>query len=195
MGIPDVIGHGKLILGEFVSVEGGVLFDLSDNFSAVLEIGTRSKVKHGATIRLYGGSVRVGSRVSIGENVVIAGHGGVHIGHCTIIGPNCTITASEHLFASTDCAIRFQGETMRGIHIGTGVWIGSGVSILDGVHIGDHSIIGAGSVVTRDIAESCICLGVPCRQVGRIERMRLSDFQVLEEKEKNGENRKSNMSS
>jgi acetyltransferase-like isoleucine patch superfamily enzyme len=40
------------------------------------------------------------------------------------------------------------------------------VTVLDGVRIGRGSIIGAGAVITRDIPEYSIAVGVPARVVG-----------------------------
>jgi acetyltransferase-like isoleucine patch superfamily enzyme len=44
-------------------------------------------------------------------------------------------------------------------------WLGSGVKVLDGVTIGKGSVIGAGSVVTKDIPELSVAVGVPARVI------------------------------
>lgn len=49
------------------------------------------------------------------------------------------------------------------IHIGRDVWIGSKCVILQGVTIGDGAIVGAGSVVTKDVPENTIVVGVPAK--------------------------------
>ena len=51
------------------------------------------------------------------------------------------------------------------VRIEENVWIGAGAIILPGVTIGKNSVIGAGSVVTRDIPENVVAMGVPCRVV------------------------------
>ena len=43
------------------------------------------------------------------------------------------------------------------------MWIGANTVILPGVNIGDNAVIGAGSVVTRDIPENVLAVGVPCK--------------------------------
>jgi acetyltransferase-like isoleucine patch superfamily enzyme len=40
------------------------------------------------------------------------------------------------------------------------------VIVLDGVRIGRGSIVGAGSVVTREIPDYSIAVGVPARVIG-----------------------------
>ena len=47
--------------------------------------------------------------------------------------------------------------------IGNDVWIASRCVILQGVKIGDGAVIGAGAVVTKDVPENTIVIGVPAR--------------------------------
>lgn len=56
--------------------------------------------------------------------------------------------------------------TPRPTEIGDRVRIGSGAVILP-VRIGDDCIVGAGCVVTRDVPDGCMVVGVPGRQVLR----------------------------
>lgn len=53
--------------------------------------------------------------------------------------------------------------------IGDNIWFGEGVKVLSGVKIGSNTIIGAYSVVTRDIPENSVAVGVPCRRICSIE--------------------------
>lgn len=50
-------------------------------------------------------------------------------------------------------------------YIETGCLIGIGAVILDGVRVGAGSIIGAGSIVTKDIPQGSLVLGVPASKV------------------------------
>ena len=45
------------------------------------------------------------------------------------------------------------------------MWIGNGVSITKGIKIGKGSVIGANSVVTKDIPEYSIAVGVPAKVI------------------------------
>jgi acetyltransferase-like isoleucine patch superfamily enzyme len=49
--------------------------------------------------------------------------------------------------------------------VGSNVWLGSKVTILKGVTIGDNAVIGAGAVVSRDILENAVAVGVPAHVV------------------------------
>jgi acetyltransferase-like isoleucine patch superfamily enzyme len=92
---------------------------------------------------------------------VIGGHGGLHIGKYTLIGGFTYIIPSNHVYADPHFPYALQGESRKGIKIGSNVWIGAGCIILDGVSIGDNSVIGAGSVVSKSIPADSLAFGVP----------------------------------
>ena len=48
----------------------------------------------------------------------------------------------------------------------TGASIGSNATILGGVTVGVGAMVGAGAVVTRDVPDHAIVVGVPARVVG-----------------------------
>ena len=51
------------------------------------------------------------------------------------------------------------------IQIGNDVWLGENVTILPGVKIGNGSIIGAGAVVTFDVPDYHIAVGIPAKLI------------------------------
>ncbi|MCZ6595522.1 MAG: hypothetical protein O6943_11500, partial [Bacteroidetes bacterium] len=53
----------------------------------------------------------------------------------------------------------------KGIEIEDLVWIASHVCLLDGVTLKKGCIIGAGSVVTKDVPEYYIAMGIPAKLV------------------------------
>jgi len=139
----------------------------------------RCKIKQGAVLRTYDGEIEIGKRVSIGKYSILAGHGNIQIGDCTIIAGHCYISAANHII-DHDNIIRFQGETTKGINIGKNVWIGGNVSILDGVSIGDGCSIGSGAVVTKNLPSNTICFGNPC-EVIKTRCSAFKDYEILEE--------------
>ncbi|MBQ7529365.1 sugar O-acetyltransferase [bacterium] len=54
------------------------------------------------------------------------------------------------------------------IHVKRNAWIGARVNILPGVTIGENAIIGTGSVVTKDIPDNCVAVGVPAKIIKEI---------------------------
>ncbi|WP_371194793.1 acyltransferase [Glaciecola sp. SC05] len=164
-----IIGSGFFKLGRYSVIEPNVFIDLGQNGS--ITIGDRAKVKYGAVLRAYDGTIEIKNRVSIGEYSLCAGHGGLIIKDNVIIAGHCYITASGHIYDS-EIATRFQGETCKGIEIGENCWVGANATILDGVKLGKGCIIGAGAVVNKAISEHTINVGIPSRTVkfiGEIE--------------------------
>ena len=56
-------------------------------------------------------------------------------------------------------------EITKPIVIGNDVYIGNNVLILPGVSVGNKVIIGAGAVVTHDIPDNSVVVGVPARVI------------------------------
>ena len=56
-------------------------------------------------------------------------------------------------------------EITKPITIGNNVYVGNNVLFLPGVTIGDNVIIGAGAVVTRNIPDNSVVVGVPARVI------------------------------
>ena len=60
-------------------------------------------------------------------------------------------------------------EITKPITIGSNVYVGEETMILPGVHIGNNVVIGARSVVTKDIPDNSVAVGVPCRVIKTTE--------------------------
>lgn len=52
--------------------------------------------------------------------------------------------------------------------IGEGSWLGEHVCVI-GASIGKHCVIGANSVVTKDIPDYCVAVGIPARVIKRYD--------------------------
>ena len=55
------------------------------------------------------------------------------------------------------------------IIIGNDVYIGVRTLIMPGVRIGNRVVIGAGSIVTRDIPDNSVAVGVPARVIKSVD--------------------------
>jgi acetyltransferase-like isoleucine patch superfamily enzyme len=144
-------------------IKGRVFIDLSKGGSITL--GDGCILFEGLYIATYGGHIVFGDNCSINPYCVIYGHGGLKIGNNVRIASHTSIIPSNHNFSKLDSLIKDQGETKLGISISDDVWIGSGVRVLDGVNIGKGAIIGAGSVVTKDVVDFSVNVGVPSKKV------------------------------
>ena len=50
-------------------------------------------------------------------------------------------------------------------HIGQATYIGMGAIVIDHITVGSHSVVGAGAVVTKDVPDNVVVVGVPARVV------------------------------
>ena len=60
-------------------------------------------------------------------------------------------------------------DKMARIKIGDNVYIGRGATICMGVTIGNNCIIGAGAIVTKDIPDNSVAVGVPAKRIKSID--------------------------
>ncbi len=109
--------------------------------------------------------ISFGSRVDVGENVVMRGGGGIYIGNNVLIAAGATLASQGH----PTCPPRWGRVVSKPVRIGNEVWIGANATILPGVTIGDGSIVAAGAVVTHDVPSFSIVAGVPARVIQTIE--------------------------
>lgn len=119
----------------------------------------------------YGIHTQIGKNFFANYNLTVLDDAEIIIGNDVLIGPNCTLASVRHpLLADerithkyADLPIRFcKGEK---IVIEDNVWLAANVTVTGGVVIGKNSVIGAGSVVTHDIPENCLAVGIPCQVV------------------------------
>jgi acetyltransferase-like isoleucine patch superfamily enzyme len=107
--------------------------------------------------------LKIGQHTTIGEfNNIRAGGGEIVIGSHCMISQFVSIIASSHSTARGAYMVDQPWNTTNNrVHIGDDVWIGTHAVILPGVTIGAGSVIGAGAVVTSDIPEYAIAVGMP----------------------------------
>ncbi|MDM4769741.1 acyltransferase [Solimonas sp. SE-A11] len=111
------------------------------------------------------GLLRCGRRVSLGRDVQLNCRGGLTIGSNVMIGPGTRLLTNGHRMERTDIPMREQGLYDKPISIGDDVWIGANVMVLPGVTIGRGSVVAAGAVVTKDVPEYSLAVGVPAKPV------------------------------
>lgn len=59
-------------------------------------------------------------------------------------------------------------DLFKNVSIGNNVHIGTNAIIMPGVHIGNNSIIGCGAIVTKNIPDNSIAVGIPARVIETI---------------------------
>ena len=92
----------------------------------------------------------------------------VKMGHFSYIG-NAKIGAGTNIGAGT-ITCNFDGVKKNQTIIGEDVFIGSDTMLVAPVTLGAGSRTGAGSIVTKDVAENTLVVGVPARAIRKLER-------------------------
>jgi acetyltransferase-like isoleucine patch superfamily enzyme len=92
-------------------------------------------------------------------------HHKIIVGENCLIGPYCYITDANH-GVEPGVAPTSQECHVEPVILEDEVWLGAKVTVLPGVRIGRGAVIGAGAVVTSDIPNHAIAVGVPARVVG-----------------------------
>lgn len=104
-------------------------------------------------------SASLESGVFVAAKAVIAAEAkigeGCIINHGTIIDHDCCLGSYSHIAPNSTLS--------GGVKVGQGCLVGAGATLLPMVKVGDHAIIGAGAVVTCDVPDNQVVVGVPGR--------------------------------
>jgi UDP-2-acetamido-3-amino-2,3-dideoxy-glucuronate N-acetyltransferase len=149
-------------------------------------IGPGTKVWH--FCHILPGAV-IGERCNLGQNVVVMG--GTRIGNNVKIQNNVSIyegiTLEDDVFCGPSCVFTnvvnprshvSRKHEYRPTRVRRGATIGANATVVCGVTIGEYAFVGAGAVVTADVADFALVLGVPARHAGWMcrcgERLRVA---------------------
>ena len=108
-----------------------------------------------ARIGHYGNCIDKGSNIMTGTVIT----NDVTIGEGVLINLNCTVGHDSTIgdFVEMSPGVHISGNCKIGSYSN----IGTNATILPKVTIGENVIVGAGSVVTKDIPDNCLVVGVP----------------------------------
>lgn len=137
-------------------------------------IGSGSRVWHFAHVC---GGARIGDGVSLGQNVFV--------GNKVVIGNRCKIqnnvsvydnvTLEEGVFCGPSMvftnvynprALIERKDQYRDTQVGRGATLGANCTIVCGITISAYAFVGAGAVITKDVPDFALMVGVPARQIG-----------------------------
>lgn len=194
-----IIGEGceiydHCVLGKLPTSPGLTSRKLKSKYTELV-IGANSILCPGVV--LYAGS-RIGhnnllgdfcsirEECTIGNNCIISRNVSVNyntvIGNDTKIMDNSHITGNmkigNHVFISVLVATtndntmgrqEYAEDHVQGAVIGDYVTVGAAANILPGVNIGENAIIGASALVTKDVPDNKVVMGVPARIVRDVD--------------------------
>lgn len=113
---------------------------------------------------MIGPKVRVGRNCRIQNNVSL--YEGVDLEDEVFCGPSCVFTNVVNPRAFVSRKAEFQRTLVQ-----RGATIGANATIICGFTIGAYALVGAGAVVTRDVPDYALVVGVPARRVGWVSRV------------------------
>ncbi len=152
----------KIHLGNNVILDDNCVLDAKGDANRGILIGDNVIIGRNSAISCKDGDIFIGNNANIAMNCFIQSARKVTIGDNVLFAAYCyVIGGGDHQTDRTDIPVIAQGQVVKGIAIEDNCWFGAGVRVLDGVKIGRDSIIGAGAVVTKDIPEFSVALGVP----------------------------------
>ena len=127
-------------LNKLFSEAGGIP---TSTISPTVEIGS------------FGNSIGTGCNILSGT--IITNH--VTIGTCCLINPHCSISHDSVVgdFVEMSPGVRVTG----GCTVGSFSVLGTNSSILPQVKLGVNVVVGAGAVVTKDVPDNSLVVGVP----------------------------------
>tara|TARA_B100001250_G_scaffold235543_1_gene202347 strand:+ start:1113 stop:1688 length:576 start_codon:yes stop_codon:yes gene_type:complete len=111
--------------------------------------------------------IEIHPKAKIGQNLFIDHGMGVVIGETSEIGNNVTI---YHMVTLGGISPSIKSEEQRDVKrhptLMDNVVVGSGAQILGPVVIGKNAKVGANAVVTKDVPENAVMVGIPAKNVG-----------------------------
>ncbi len=140
------------------------------------EIGPGTKIWHYTHVM---GGARIGKACILGQNVFVArgaiiGNGvklqnnvsvyeGVELDDLVFCGPSVVFTNVSNPRSEIERKAEFRRTIVR-----RGATLGANSTILCGVTVGRYAFVAAGAVVTKDVPDHALVVGVPARHVGWI---------------------------
>jgi bifunctional UDP-N-acetylglucosamine pyrophosphorylase/glucosamine-1-phosphate N-acetyltransferase len=147
------IGNGCKVLASVL--EGAVLENDVD-------MGPFARLRKGAHL---GNHVHMGNFGEVKDSYLADG---VKMGHFSYIG-NAQIGSNTNIGAGT-ITCNYDGEKKHPTEIGEDVFIGSDTMLVAPLKIGSGARTGAGAIVTKNVPEDTLVVGMPARAIKKLER-------------------------
>lgn len=125
----------------------------------IITIGQGVSIWYGAVLRGDVSRIEIGNRSNIQDGAILHGDPG----QPTILESDVTIG---------------HRAVIHGAYIESGCLIGIGAIVLSGVRVGRGSIVGAGAVVTKDVPERSLCVGVPGKVLRTLNEDEAADLLI-----------------
>ena len=157
----------KSKLGVILTYPGvkAVLFHQIAHFFSVAKFDLIARIISQFSRFLTG--IEIHPKAKIGKNLFIDHGMGVVIGETSEIGDNVTI---YHMVTLGGISPSIDSDSQRNLKrhptLKDNVVIGSGAQVLGPVIVGENAKVGANAVVTKDVPENAVMVGIPAKNVG-----------------------------
>ncbi len=142
-----------------------IFFHKIANFFAIAKFDLIARIISQLSRFLTG--IEIHPKAKIGKNLFIDHGMGVVIGETSEIGDNVTI---YHMVTLGGIAPSINSDSQREIKrhptLMDNVVVGSGAQILGPVIIGKNAKVGANAVITKNVPDNAVMIGIPARNVG-----------------------------
>jgi len=142
-----------------------VFFHRIANFFSVAKIDLIARIISQFSRFLTG--IEIHPKAKIGKNLFIDHGMGVVIGETSEIGDNVTI---YHMVTLGGISPSIDSDNQRDVKrhptLKDNVVVGSGAQVLGPVVVGKNAKIGANAVVTKNVPENAVMVGIPAKNVG-----------------------------
>ncbi len=164
IGEGNVIGPNSIIRDSVVGNRCKVLASVMEGarLDDEVDIGPFARLRKGAHLK---SRVHMGNFGEVKDSTL---EEGVKMGHFSYIG-NAKIGANTNIGAGTVTA-NYDGENKLPTEIGADVFIGVDTMLVAPLKLGDGARTGAGAIVTKNVAEDTLVVGMPARPIKKVER-------------------------
>ena len=150
-----------------IYVRGGQKIIIGNNFYCYWGVRIETYSCHNGM--KFNPQIIIGNNVSINPDCHIGAINRIEIHDGVLMASRVFITDHFHgkinreeLLVSPQKRILFAKGT---VIIKKNAWLGEGVAVMPGVTIGENSVIGANAVVTKDIPDNSIAVGIPAKVI------------------------------
>ena len=164
IGERNVIGPNTIIRNSSIGNDCKILASVLEG--ALLEddvdMGPFARLRKGAHLKSH---VHMGNFGEVKDSIL---HEGVKMGHFSYIG-NANVGARTNIGAGTITA-NYDGEKKNPTEIGEDAFIGSDTMLVAPLKLGAGARTGAGAIVTKNVPEDTLVVGMPARAIRKVER-------------------------
>jgi UDP-2-acetamido-3-amino-2,3-dideoxy-glucuronate N-acetyltransferase len=153
----EYFAHESSYIDDNVKIGGGTKIWHFCHVQSGAVIGEKCSLGQNINI---GNNVKIGSYVKIQNNVSV--YEGVEFEDYVFCGPSCVFTND----LTPRCKYPKGRENYKRTLVKEGASIGANATIVCGNTIGRYAMVGAGAVVTKDVLDYALMVGLPARRIG-----------------------------